>query len=76
MTSVAALVLSILSVVWTGGVIYGTVQEHDRRILALEQVDREREPLMREILVKLGRIETDIVTMKDEPAPRRGGGNQ
>ncbi len=55
--SLAALILSVCSVVWTGGVIYGQQQEHTRRIAALEQVDREREPLLRDINSKLSRVE-------------------
>lgn len=65
LASVAALILSMCSIVWTGGVIYGQQQEHSRRISALEAVDTSREPLFRDILVKLSRIEADIQSVKD-----------
>jgi hypothetical protein len=32
----AAFLLSAASMIWTGGVIYGQVQEHDRRITGVE----------------------------------------
>lgn len=64
--SIAALMLSVGSIVWTGGVIYGQQQEHSRRIAELEATDRSREPLVRDIFVELRGIKTELQALKDQ----------
>lgn len=64
--SVAALIMSSLSIVWTGGVMYGQLSENTRRISDLEQVDRAREPIVREIFSKVSRIEAQVDQLRQE----------
>ena len=52
--------IAIISVVYTQGTVNAQLIEQNRRIGMLEQTDREREPLLRDLLVKLGRIEAKI----------------
>jgi len=54
--STGALLVSLASIIWTGGVIYGQVQEHDRRIVLVEAK-------MDAIVPRLERIDANVAIL-------------
>jgi hypothetical protein len=60
----AAFVLSAASMVWTGGVIFGQVQEHDRRIVAVENK-------LDSIVPRIERIDANVTILAERAAEDR-----
>jgi len=60
----AAFVLSAGSVIWTGGVIFGQVQEHDRRIVAVESK-------LDSIVPRIERIDANVTILAERAAEDR-----
>jgi len=60
----AAFLLSASSMIWTGGVIYGQVQEHDRRIVAVESK-------LDSIVPRIERIDANVTILAERAAEDR-----
>lgn len=60
----AAFLLSAGSIVWTGGVIFGQVQEHDRRIIAVEDK-------LDSIVPRIERIDANVAMLAQRAAEDR-----
>jgi hypothetical protein len=60
----AAFLLSAASMIWTGGVIYGQVQEHDRRIVAVESK-------LDSIVPRIERIDANVTILAERAAEDR-----
>ena len=60
----AAFVLSAGSMIWTGGVVYGQVQEHDRRIVAVESK-------LDNIVPRIERIDANVTILAERAAEDR-----
>lgn len=62
-------VLAILGILWAGAQAYQRLQDHDRRIVLLEQTDRDSKTLERTNAERLARIEANLEYLVQE---RRG----
>ena len=60
----AALLLSAASIIWTGGVIYGQVQEHDRRLGKVESK-------LDSIVPRIERIDANVAMLAQRAAEDR-----
>jgi hypothetical protein len=60
----AAFLLSAASMIWTGGVIYGQVQEHDRRIVGVEDK-------LDSIVPRIERIDANVAMLAQRAAEDR-----
>lgn len=65
MFGVAAIALNLATLIFGGGAFYQTVQDHERRLVAAEAVDRSREVQMTQILIRLERIDSNTVALKE-----------
>lgn len=63
--AIGALAVSICGGVFSLGVVYADVQDHERRIVSVEAIDREREIQMTQILVRLERIDSNTQALKE-----------
>lgn len=63
----AALLFSAASMIWTGGVVYGQVQEHDRRIAQVETTLNGRDG----IAARVERIDANVAMMTERMAEDR-----
>lgn len=61
----AALIINILSIVFGGGALWQSHQDHDRRIVAIEAAERARAAETTQILVKLERIDRNTIALKE-----------
>ncbi len=61
----AALIINILSIVFGGGALWQSHQDHDRRIVAIEAAERARATEMTQILVRLERIDSNTIALKE-----------
>jgi len=60
----AAFLLSAASMIWTGGVVYGQVQDHDRRIIAVEDK-------LDSIVPRIERIDANVAMLAQRAAEDR-----
>lgn len=65
MFGVAAIALNLATLIFGGGAFYQTVQDHERRLVAAEAVDRSREVQMTQILIRLERIDSNTIALKE-----------
>lgn len=63
--AIGALAVSICGGVFSLGVVYADVQDHERRIVSVEAIDRARDDQMTQILVRLERIDSNTQTLKE-----------
>lgn len=63
--AIAAVVLNVSTLVFAGGAFWQTQQEHDRRILAMENAMQLRNAEMTTILVRLERIDSNTIALKE-----------
>lgn len=62
---VAAIALNLATLIFGGGAFYQTVQDHDRRIVAVEAADKAREAQSTQILIRLERIDSNTIALKE-----------
>lgn len=62
---VAAIALNLATLIFGGGAFYQTVQDHDRRIVAVEVAEGKRSEQMTQILIRLERIDSNTISLKD-----------
>jgi hypothetical protein len=60
-----ALIINVLSIVFGGGALWQSHQDHDRRIVAIEAAERARAAEMTQILVRLERIDSNTIALKE-----------
>lgn len=60
-----AILLNLATLVFGGGAFWQTVQDHERRVVALESIDRDREVMVTQILVRLERIDSNTIALKE-----------
>lgn len=70
--AVAAVVLNISTLVFAGGAFWQTQQDHDRRIVAMEAALQARTQEMTQILVRLERIDSNTMALKERMDKERG----
>lgn len=63
--AVAAVILNISTLVFAGGAFWQTQQDHDRRIVAMEAAIQARTQEMTQILVRLERIDSNTLALKE-----------
>ena len=61
----SAILLNIATLLFGGGAFWQTVQDHDRRLVAIEAAERTRAAEMTQILVRLERIDRNIIALKE-----------
>lgn len=61
----AAILLNLATLIFGGGAFYQTVQDHDRRIVAMEAAEISRTAEMTQILVRLERIDSNTIALKE-----------
>ena len=61
----AAMGVNVLGFAFGGGALWQMVHDHDKRMTAVEAIDRAREAQMTQILVRLERIDANTVALKD-----------
>ena len=61
----AAMGVNVLGFAFGGGALWQMVNDHDKRMTAVEAIDRAREAQMTQILVRLERIDANTVALKD-----------
>lgn len=67
-----ALVINVLSIVFGGGALWQSHQDHDRRIVAIEAGERARAAEMTQILVRLERIDSNTIALKERMDKENG----
>lgn len=65
MFGVAAIALNLATLTFGGGAFYQTVQDHEKRIVAVEAADKARSAEMTQILVRLERIDSNTIALKE-----------
>jgi hypothetical protein len=67
-----ALIINVLSIVFGGGALWQSHQDHDRRIVAIEAAERARAAEMTQILVRLERIDSNTIALKERMDKENG----
>lgn len=70
--AVAAVVLNVSTLVFGGGAFWQTQQDHDRRIVAMEASLQARTTEMTQILVRLERIDSNTIALKERMDKEQG----
>ena len=60
-----AVLLNVATLLFGGGAFWQSVQDHERRLIAIEATDRAREAQMTQILVRLERIDSNTIALKE-----------
>ena len=61
----AAIVLNLATLIFGGGAFWQTVQDRDRRIVAVEAAEKLRATEMTQILIRLERIDSNTIALKE-----------
>ena len=61
----AAMGVNVLGFAFGGGALWQMVNDHNKRLTAVEAVDRTREVQMTQILVRLERIDANTIALKE-----------
>lgn len=67
-----ALIINVLSIVFGGGALWQSHQDHDRRIVAIEASERARTREMTQILIRLERIDSNTIALKERMDKDKG----
>jgi hypothetical protein len=60
-----ALIINVLGLAFGGGALWQSVQDHEKRIVSVEAADRARSTEMTQILVRLERIDSNTIALKE-----------
>lgn len=63
--AIAALFLNVIGFAFGGGALWQSVNEHEKRIVSIEAIDRARELQNTQILVRLERIDSNTMALKE-----------
>lgn len=66
----AAMGVNVLGFAFGGGALWQMVNEHDKRLTAVELIDQQRTQQLTEILVRLERIDVNTMALKERMKER------
>lgn len=65
MFGVAAIALNVSTLIFGGGAFWQTVQDHEKRLVAVEAAEKSRAAEMTQILIRLERIDSNTIALKE-----------